>query len=194
MNDKRKQSEPEFLTGIKAFIERKQNQIIFNLAQKELNLRSLMSPAGDISEREYYLLSTMEEAGSKMHKKKENQGKQEETYGNVETSGKKDILEATGIMLPKGAKDRMSKSSKDRKEAINRSLKERPLRDRIKGLFRTDASEDRALLEALEGYNKDLDYRTRNSSSSKGGDKPLKAEYRKAMDTLLQQAKLGKRS
>ena len=115
---------------------------------------------------------------------------------NVETmtsSRKEDILEGVGMMLPEGSREKMRKSSKERKEAFDRALKEKPLMDRIQGFFRTDNSEDRALLEALEGYNKDLDYRTRYSNRGQGGDKPLKAEYRKAMDTLLQQAKLGKR-
>ena len=64
MNDKRKQNEPEFLTGLKAFIERKQNEIIYNLAQKELNLRALLPQGKELSEREDTLLSRMERTRS----------------------------------------------------------------------------------------------------------------------------------
>ena len=193
MNDKRKQNEPEFLTGLKAFIERKQNEIIYNLSQKELNLRALLPQGEELSEREDTLLSRMERSSSALDEIKPSK-KSSENVETMKSSRKEDILEGVGIMLPEGSREKMRKSSKERKEAFDRALKEKPLMDRIQGFFRTDNSEDRALLEALESYNKDLDYRTKYSNRGGGGEKPLKAEYRKAMDTLLQQAKLGKRS
>lgn len=193
MNDKRKQSEPEFLTGLKAFIERKQNEIIYNLAQKELNLRALLPQGEELSEREDTLLSRMERSSSALDEIKPSK-KSSENVETMKSSRKEDILEGVGMMLPEGSREKMRKSNKERKEAFDRALKEKPLMDRIQGFFRTDDSEDRALLEALESYNEDLDYRTKYSNRGGGGEKPLKAEYRKAIDTLLQQAKLGKRS
>jgi hypothetical protein len=202
MNDKRKQSEPEFLTGLKAFIERKQNEIIYNLAQKELNLRALLPQGEELSEREDTLLSRMEKLESGNPEEAQKVLGSYNEQGNVETASKEleyltssrdDILQGVGVMLPKGSKKKMRESSKKREEKFLKSLKEKPIMDRIKGFFRTDSSEDRALLNALESYNQDLGYRAKYSNRGGGGEKPLKAEYRKAIDTLLQQDKLGKR-
>jgi len=204
MNDKIKQDEPGFLTGLKAFIQRKQNEIIYNLAQTELNLRALLpDDSQTLSSREDTLLSIMErlESGNPEEAKKvlDNYNKQ----GNVETASKEyeyftssqdDFLQGVGVMLPKGSRKKMRESSKKREEEFLKSLKEKPIMDRIRGFFRTDSSEDRALLEALESYNQDLGYRVKYSNRKGGGENPLNPEYSKALEALIEQAKIGRRS
>lgn len=203
MNDKRKQSEPEFLTGLKAFIERKQNEIIYNLAQKELNLRALLPQGEELSEREDTLLSRMEKLESGNPEEAQKVLGSYNEQGNVETASKEleyltssrdDILQGVGVMLPKGSKKKMRESSKKREEKFLKSLKEKPIMDRIKGFFRTDSSEDRALLNALESYNQDLGYRAKYSNRKGGGENPLSPEFSKALEALIQEAKVGRRS
>jgi hypothetical protein len=203
MNDKRKQNEPEFLTGLKAFIERKQNEIIYNLAQKELNLRALLPQGEELSEREDTLLSRMEKLESGNPEEAQKVLGSYNEQGNVETASKEleyltssrdDILQGVGVMLPKGSKKKMRESSKKREEKFLKSLKEKPIMDRIKGFFRTDSSEDRALLNALESYNQDLGYRAKYSNRKGGGENPLSPEFSKALEALIQEAKVGRRS
>jgi len=204
MNDKIKQDEPGFLTGLKAFIQRKQNEIIYNLAQTELNLRALLpDDSQTLSSREDTLLSIMErlESGNPEEAKKvlDNYNKQ----GNVETASKEyeyftssqdDFLQGVGVMLPKGSRKKMREANKKREEEFLKSLKEKPIMDRIRGFFRTDSSEDRAMLNALESYNQDLGYRVKYSNRKGGGENPLNPEYSKALEALIEQAKIGRRS
>jgi len=204
MNDKIKQDEPGFLTGLKAFIQRKQNEIIYNLAQTELNLRALLpDDSQTLSSREDTLLSIMErlESGNPEETKKvlDNYNKQ----GNVETASKEyeyftssqdDFLQGVGVMLPKGSRKKTREANKKREEEFLKSLKEKPIMDRIRGFFRTDSSEDRALLNALESYNQDLGYRVKYSNRKGGGENPLNPEYSKALEALIEQAKIGRRS
>lgn len=206
MNDKTKQAEPGFLTGLKAFIQRKQNEIIYNLAQKELNLRALLpDDSQTLSSREDTLLSIMEklESGNPEQAQKVLDSYNKQATSNVDTASKEleylmssrdDILQGVGVMLPKGSKKEMRESSKKREEKFLKSLKEKPIIDRIKGFFRTDSSEDRALLNALESYNQDLGYRAKYSNRKGEGENPLSPEYSKALQALIEQAKVGRRS
>jgi len=206
MNDKIKQDEPGFLTGLKAFIQRKQNEIIYNLAQTELNLRALLpDDSQTLSSREDTLLSIMErlESGNPEQAQKVLDSYNKQSTSNVDTASKEleylmssqdDVLQGVGVMLPKGSRKKMRESSKKREEEFLKSLKEKPIMDRIRGFFRTDSSEDRALLEALESYNQDLGYRVKYSNRKGEGENPLNPEYSKALEALIEQAKIGRRS
>ena len=204
MNDKRKQNEPEFLTGLKAFIERKQNEIIYNLAQKELNLRALLPQGEELSEREDTLLSRMEKLESGNPEEAQKVLGSYNEQGNVETASKEleyltssrdDILQGVGVMLPKGSKKKMRESSKKREEKFLKSLKEKPIRDRIREFFRgNDNVQDRSFLDELESFNRDLDFRTKYPDRKGQGQKTLNPEFSKALQVLMEQAKSGRRS
>lgn len=197
MNGDKKNNEPQALANLKAFIKRKQNQIVYNLAQKQLNLMALF-PDGlePLTAREDSLLSVMENLDSEMMGEPSSQKNVETASKEYEylTSSQDDVLQGVGVMLPKGSSQQMREVNKKREEEFLKSLKEKPIRDRIKGFFRTDSSEDRALLDALESYNKDLGYRVKYSNRKGGGESPLNPEYSKALQVLMEQAKAGRRS
>lgn len=205
MNDKTKQAEPGFLTGLKAFIQRKQNEIIYNLAQKELNIRALLpDDSQTLSSREDTLLSIMEklESGNPEEAQKVLDSYNEQ--GNVETASKEleyltssrdDILQGVGVMLPKGSRKKMRESSKKREEEFLKSLKEKPIKDRIREFFRgNDNVKDRSFLEELEAFNRDLDFRNQYPERKGSGQKTLNPEYSKALEALIREAKVGRRS
>lgn len=198
MNGDKKNNEPQALTNLKAFIKRKQNQIVYNLAQKQLNLMALF-PDGlePLTAREDSLLSLMENLDSEMMGEPSSQK-------NVETASKEyeylmssqdDVLQGVGVMLPKGSSQQTKEANNKREEEFLKSLKEKPIRDRIREFFRgNDNVQDRSFLDELESFNRDLDFRTKYPDRKGQGQKTLNPEYSKALQVLMEQAKAGRRS
>lgn len=107
--------------------------------------------------------------------------------------GERDILERTGIMLPKGTRKEMAEKRQARKEKFDEEMSKMSFKDRIINFFRTDSSQDRLLQNNLINFLKDLDFRQRNPERDLQGNYPLKAEYQQALDKLITEARLGQR-
>ena len=107
--------------------------------------------------------------------------------------GERDILERTGIMLPKGTRKEMAEKRQARKEKFDEEMSSMSFKDRIINFFRTDSSQDRLLQNNLINFLKDLDFRQRNPERDLQGNYPLKSEYQQALDKLIAEARLGRR-
>lgn len=198
MNGDKKNNEPQALANLKAFIKRKENQIVYNLAQKQLNLMALF-PDGleTLTAREDSLLSLMENLESEMIAEPSSQKNVETASKELEylTSSQDDVLQGVGVMLPKGSSQQMREANKKREEEFLKSLKEKPIRDRIREFFRgNDNVQDRSFLDELESFNRDLDFRTKYPDRKGQGQKTLNPEFSKALQVLMEQAKAGRRS
>lgn len=107
--------------------------------------------------------------------------------------GERDILERTGIMLPKGTRKEMAEKRQARKEKFDEEMSKMSFKDRIINFFRTDSTEDRSFQNSLMDFMKDLDFRQRNPERDLQGNYPLKSEYQQALDKLIAEARLGRR-
>ena len=111
----------------------------------------------------------------------------------ISNPGERDILERTGIMLPKGTRKEMAEKRQARKEKFDEEMSSMSFKDRIINFFRTDSTEDRSFQNSLMDFMKDLDFRQRNPERDLQGNYPLKSEYQQALDKLIAEARLGRR-
>ena len=150
-----------------------------------------------LTAREDSLLSLMENLESEMIAEPSSQKNVETASKELEylTSSQDDVLQGVGVMLPKGSSQQMREANKKREEEFLKSLKEKPIRDRIREFFRgNDNVQDRSFLDELESFNRDLDFRTKYPDRKGQGQKTLNPEFSKALQVLMEQAKAGRRS